>query len=59
MQALSVNHDPILSVVLSFFFKMKGTSHVVHMVKLCSRRGEFIVVIDVSGLCIKATDTFA
>ena len=71
----SITQNPILNVVLSRLFNMKGTSFKVNMFDYIvnvvvhssysvkpffySRRREFIVVIEVYGVWIKAVETFA
>ena len=73
MEVLSVNHDPIIVVELCSLFNIQGSSFmvdtlgdIVYMVVHCSHSGqpffcgcraEFVVVIEVYAVWIKATET--
>ena len=75
LEALSINQDPIVNVELSSFFHMKSGLFIVDAFKyimdvvvhyshsfepfFCSRRGEFVVFIEVYGAWIKATEASA
>ena len=73
MEVLPINQNPIVNVELSRFFNMQGASFIVdaledivdmvvhysHSVELffCGGGGEFVVVIEVYGVWIKAIET--
>ena len=70
LKVSSIDQDPIVNVELSRFFHIKGVWFIVAVFEygmnmvlhcshsfqpfFCGRRGEFVVVIEVYGVCIKA-----